>query len=183
MKAALSLVALASSALAVNLRPRGWDEGKGHGGGHDDGHGHGGGWGPVTTEVVATYTTVCPVTETITKDGKPTYTTYTTTSTVTKAVPTGMQEIRLGLDGDLASRNAEQGANIACSYLHHHRGACHQDCSHDLRVDRLRSHRHLPDSHPPRDRCDDHLEGPDRLRDQDQHVSSLSAVLNKRADN
>ena len=44
MKAALSLVALASSALGANI-PRGY----GHGGGHVS----------YTTEVIVTYTTVC----------------------------------------------------------------------------------------------------------------------------
>lgn len=42
----------------------------------------------VTTKVIVTYTTVCPITETFTKPGH-TYTkTYTTTSTVVTAVPT-----------------------------------------------------------------------------------------------
>jgi len=69
-----SLLALASSALAANL-PRG-------------GSGNGGpGWGEVTTHVLTTYTTLCPITETITKSGKPQYTTRTETSVVTKQVP------------------------------------------------------------------------------------------------
>jgi len=71
----LSLLALASSALAANL-PRGGD------------FGHGGfGWGEVTTQVLTTYTTLCPITETVTKSGKPHYITRTDLSVVTKKVP------------------------------------------------------------------------------------------------
>lgn len=66
-----SLLALASSALAANL-PRG---------------GGGGGWGEVTTHIFTTYTTLCPITETITKSGKPQYITRTDVSVVTKQVP------------------------------------------------------------------------------------------------
>lgn len=42
----------------------------------------------MTTKVVVTYTTVCPVTETYTKPGHTYTTTYTTTSTVETVVPT-----------------------------------------------------------------------------------------------
>jgi len=68
-----TLLALASSALAANL-PRG--------GGH-----YGPGWGEVTTHIETTYTTLCPITETITKSGKPQYITRTELSVVTKQVP------------------------------------------------------------------------------------------------
>jgi hypothetical protein len=79
MKAALSLVALAASALGANVgrtypketpdKPK------------DS-------WQTVTTKVIVTYTTVCPVTETVNKPGTTYYTTYTTTKTTEKVVPT-----------------------------------------------------------------------------------------------
>ena len=79
MKVALSLVALAASALGANVgrtypketpdKPK------------DS-------WQTVTTKVVVTYTTVCPVTETVSKPGSTYYTTYTTTKTTEKVVPT-----------------------------------------------------------------------------------------------
>jgi len=50
MKAALSLVALATSALGAHVQ-RGWEHGKGHGGGKEHEV-------EVTTEVIVTYTTV-----------------------------------------------------------------------------------------------------------------------------
>jgi len=81
MKAVLSLLTLASSALAANIVRDDY----GHGG---YGHDKPGKEIPVTTEVIVTYTTVCPVTEIITKSGKPVYVTYTTTSTVTEKKPT-----------------------------------------------------------------------------------------------
>lgn len=69
-----TLLALASSALAAHV-PRG-------------GGGYGGpGWGEVTTHIATTYTTLCPITETITKSGKPEYVTRTELSVVTKQVP------------------------------------------------------------------------------------------------
>lgn len=68
-----TLLALASSALAAHL-PRG-------------GGGYGPGWGEVTTHIATTYTTLCPITETITKSGKPEYVTRTELSVVTKQVP------------------------------------------------------------------------------------------------
>ncbi|KAK0753044.1 hypothetical protein B0T18DRAFT_357155 [Schizothecium vesticola] len=64
-----TLLALASSALAAHI-PRG-----------------GAGWGEVTTHIATTYTTLCPITETITKSGKPEYVTRTELSVVTKQVP------------------------------------------------------------------------------------------------
>jgi hypothetical protein len=70
MKAVFALVALAASALAT--------------GGHD-----GDTWATVTTKVITTYTTICPVTSTYYEGGKTYYTTYTTTSTVTEVKPTG----------------------------------------------------------------------------------------------
>ena len=76
MKASLSLVALASSALAANVGR--WDKGYGEGG-----YGH-----VATTEVYVTYTTYCPVTETHYEGGKTYYSTYTTTSTVETKIPT-----------------------------------------------------------------------------------------------
>jgi hypothetical protein len=69
--------------------------GGGHGGsGGGGGYGGGGGGGKdddcetVTTKVIATYTTLCPVTETHTEPGNTYTTTYTTTSTVKTTVPT-----------------------------------------------------------------------------------------------
>jgi hypothetical protein len=88
MKAALSLLGLVGSSMAANI-PRGGDWG--HGGGGYGGGEHGGGgveWKTLTTQVQTTYTTVCPVTETITKGGTTSYKYYTTTSVVTKKVPT-----------------------------------------------------------------------------------------------
>ncbi|KAK4232171.1 hypothetical protein QBC38DRAFT_146980 [Podospora fimiseda] len=76
MRAALSLLAFAATTLGANL-PRGYDKGKGK----DK-------WETVVTEVIVTYTTVCPVTQTYTKPGGTYTTTFTTTSTVKTAVPT-----------------------------------------------------------------------------------------------
>jgi hypothetical protein len=91
MKAALSLLALAGSALAANIPPRGERELVGrtydHGGKDKPGHGCDA-CDTVTTSVIVTYTTVCPVTETVTKPGHTYKTTYTTTSTVKTVVPT-----------------------------------------------------------------------------------------------
>jgi hypothetical protein len=85
MKAALSLLALAASALAANLPPRGdralVDRTYGHEQPEPDCE-------TVTTEVIVTYTTVCPTTETVTEPGHTYTTTYTTTSTVKTAIPT-----------------------------------------------------------------------------------------------
>ena len=64
-----TLLALASSALAAHI-PR-----------------SGAGWGEEVTHIATTYTTLCPVTETITKSGKPQYITRTDVSVVTKQVP------------------------------------------------------------------------------------------------
>lgn len=96
MRAALSLIALAASALGAHI-PRVVDKAlydRGYGGDHDD-KGKGGKdkgghdvWETVTTRVIVTYTTVCPVTDTVTKPGNTYTTTYTTTSTVETAVPT-----------------------------------------------------------------------------------------------
>ena len=83
MKTSLSLLALASSALALNIPRGGGGGGGGYGGG---GHGGGGGW--YTTEIKEVYTTVCPVTETITKGGKTETKIYTSTDVITKLVPT-----------------------------------------------------------------------------------------------
>lgn len=97
MKAALSLLALAASALGANIPPRGQENGVvgrtyGHGGKHDDNkHGHDNECNKcetLTTSVIVTYTTVCPITETVTKPGHTYKTTYTTTSTVETVVPT-----------------------------------------------------------------------------------------------
>lgn len=82
MRAVLSLLALAATTLAANI-PRGYN----HGGNSGD-YGGGNKWKTVTTEVVVTYTTLCPVTETITKPGHTYTTTYTTTSTVKTVKPT-----------------------------------------------------------------------------------------------
>jgi hypothetical protein len=92
MKAALSLLALAGSALAANIPPRGEralvDRTYGHGGKDKPDHGGCDACDTVTTSVIVTYTTVCPVTETVTKPGHTYKTTYTTTSTVKTVVPT-----------------------------------------------------------------------------------------------
>lgn len=77
MKASLSLVALASSALAANV---GRFNNKGEHGG-DKYH-------VTTTEVFVTYTTYCPVTETHSEGGKTYYSTFTTTSTIETKIPT-----------------------------------------------------------------------------------------------
>jgi hypothetical protein len=87
MRAALSLFALAASALAANI-PRVAERGlSGRTYGHDKPDDE-----PdcetVTTKVIVTYTTVCPVTSTVTEPGHTYKTTYTTTSTVQKVVPT-----------------------------------------------------------------------------------------------
>jgi hypothetical protein len=108
-----TLLALAATALAAHIPVRG-ERGPmalvgrtgGHGGDggddHDDDKGKGKekehdkekGKGKckycetTTTEVVVTYTTVCPVTETITEPGTTKTKTYTTTSTVKTKVPT-----------------------------------------------------------------------------------------------
>jgi len=84
MKAALSLVALAASALAARLPavPRGELLGRTYD------HNPEPDCETVTTKVIVTYTTVCPVTETYTKPGHTYTTTYTTTSTVKTVVPT-----------------------------------------------------------------------------------------------
>lgn len=79
MRAAFSLFAFAATALAANI-PRTYPKG---GGGKDKPK-----WETVVTEVIVTYTTVCPVTETYTKPGTTYTSTYTTTSTVKTAVPT-----------------------------------------------------------------------------------------------
>jgi hypothetical protein len=81
MRAALSLVALAASALGANI-PRAEDKAL------YDRHGGGDSHVTYTTAVIVTYTTVCPVTDTVTKPGSTYVTTYTTTSTVKTAVPT-----------------------------------------------------------------------------------------------
>jgi len=78
MRAALSLVAFAATALAGNI-PRTYNKG----GDKDKPK-----WETVVTEVIVTYTTVCPVTQTYTKPGTTYTSTYTTTSTVKTAVPT-----------------------------------------------------------------------------------------------
>lgn len=89
MKAAFSLLALAASALAANLPPRGERELVDRTYGHEKPQPQ-----PepdcetVTTEVVVTYTTVCPTTETVTEPGHTYTTTYTTTSTVKTVIPT-----------------------------------------------------------------------------------------------
>lgn len=89
MKAALSLFALAASALAANIPPRGERALVGRtGGGKDHPDKPEEDCETVTTEVIVTYTTVCPVTETITQPGHTITKTYTTTSTVQTAVPT-----------------------------------------------------------------------------------------------
>jgi hypothetical protein len=86
MRAALSLVTFAVSALAANIPLRGEREralvpkGYKHGGCDE--------CETVTTKVIVTYTTVCPVTETTTQSGTTCTSTYTTTSTVETAVPT-----------------------------------------------------------------------------------------------
>lgn len=104
MRAALSFLALAASALGANI-PRVenkglYDRTYGHGGGPGGDHGgdHGGKdkWETVTTKVIVTYTTVCPVTETVTKPGHTYTTTYTTTSTVKTAVPTTVVVTKTG---------------------------------------------------------------------------------------
>ncbi|KAK4106729.1 hypothetical protein N658DRAFT_28307 [Parathielavia hyrcaniae] len=91
MRAALAYVALAASAMAANIPARGEgelvDRTYGHGGKDKPDHGCKD-CETVTTSVVVTYTTVCPVTETVTKPGETYKTTYTTTSTVKTAVPT-----------------------------------------------------------------------------------------------
>ena len=86
MRAAFSLLALAASALAANIPLKG-ERGlvDRTNGGHDEPE-------PdcvtLTTKVVVTYTTVCPVTETVTKPGHTYTSTYTTTSTIQTVVPT-----------------------------------------------------------------------------------------------
>ena len=86
MRAALSLVALAASALAARLPvPRAEDAGLL---GRTYNHEPEPDCETVTTKVIVTYTTVCPVTETVTKPGHTYTTTYTTTSTVKTVVPT-----------------------------------------------------------------------------------------------
>jgi hypothetical protein len=93
MRAAFSLIALAATALAANIPVRG------ERGLVDRTYGHGGKDTPdkgkpdedcetITTKVIVTYTTVCPVTETHTKPGHTYTTTFTTTSTVQTVVPT-----------------------------------------------------------------------------------------------
>ncbi len=81
MRAAFSLLALAASALAANIPLKGErglvDRTKPE----ED-------CVTLTTKVVVTYTTVCPVTETVTKPGHTYTNTYTTTSTVQTVVPT-----------------------------------------------------------------------------------------------
>lgn len=80
MRAALSLLALAASALAANIPARGRAL-LGRTRPREDCE-------TITTKVIVTYTTVCPVTKTHTKPGHTYTTTYTTTSTVETVVPT-----------------------------------------------------------------------------------------------
>ncbi|KAK0629872.1 hypothetical protein B0T17DRAFT_635258 [Bombardia bombarda] len=82
MKAALSLIFLASSALGGNA-PGGWAKGPGK-------------VQIVTLQVGVTYTTRCPFTETHSKAGKTWYSTYTTTSVVETMIPTTTQVTQTG---------------------------------------------------------------------------------------
>ena len=118
MKAVLSLLALAASALGANIARYagggggaaggGGGGGGWHGGGGGGGGGYGGGWGgggeggyegggnvvqQITKQLVMTYTTLCPVTETHTKAGSTWYETITQTSTVEKVIQTTYTEV------------------------------------------------------------------------------------------
>ncbi len=86
MRAVFSLVALVASALAANI-PMGERDlvGRTNGGSHQQPEPD---CETTTTKVVVTYTTVCPVTETVTTPGHTYTTVYTTTSTVVTVVPT-----------------------------------------------------------------------------------------------
>lgn len=111
--------------------------GGGGGGGYNGGGGKGGGGKggkdddceTITTKVIVTYTTVCPVTETHTKPGHTYTTTYTTTSTVKTTVPT---TIVITKTAPPVTKSTDQGkatlasplrlftlTNMACSRLHH----------------------------------------------------------------
>ncbi len=81
MRAAFSLLALAASALAANIPLKGLVDRTNGGKPEED-------CVTLTTKVIVTYTTVCPVTETVTKPGHTYTSTYTTTSTVQTVVPT-----------------------------------------------------------------------------------------------
>lgn len=90
MRAALSLFALAASALAANIPRDGhyeWSDGQAKPYQPEKWCNHGE-CQTKTTHIIVTYTTICPVTSTVTEPGHTYKTTYTTTSTVKKVVPT-----------------------------------------------------------------------------------------------
>ena len=85
MKVTLALLGLASACSASWLDFRGLD----FRGEKDDG-----GKSLITTVVVETSTTVCPVTETKTVSGKEVVTTYTTTSTIVTCKPRAHKSLK-----------------------------------------------------------------------------------------
>jgi hypothetical protein len=103
MRAVFSLVALAASALAANIPvmgPRGL-VGRTNQPQED--------CETRTTKVIVTYTTVCPVTETVTKPGHTYTTVYTTTSTVKTVVPT---TIVITKTAPPVTKSTEQGMRL-----------------------------------------------------------------------